>query len=274
LGGNVNLYVSFHGGKPSSGEINNVYSYPLSGGGSGTPVLGSGGSLRELRCLALRSDGSLLVNNAYKDDSRVVGYSTCTGGGTRSFVSTVVSNEPGLSHPYGITVASNGDIYVSNQDSNSVTRYDAYGNPLPLPPALANGDYNPGTFAQYDPSSNGIRGLTFDAKGNLWVASEDTNQVTAYNPSGYSVVNISVSGPVGVFFESATNKLYIGSKSSNTVKVWNLSTNNWSSLEFSDPNLSHPAGIAVDTPSSNLYVALKKLECSKQALTLEYSCME
>ena len=87
---NVNLYVSFHGGKvkTASSDVNMVYryfhqrslsgyykisrSYPLSSGGSkGKSVLGSGTTLQELRGLAFLADGTLLVNNAYKKDSEV-----------------------------------------------------------------------------------------------------------------------------------------------------------------------------------------------------------
>ena len=91
-------------------------------------------------------------------------------------------------------------------------------------------------------------------KGNLYVASEDTNQVTGYNNAGYSFVNISLEGPVGLFFENTTNLLYMGSKSTNAVTVFNVHTGKLSSLTFSDSSLSHPAGIAVDTATSTLYV--------------------
>ena len=47
-----------------------------------------------------------------------------------------------------------------------MTRYDSSGNPMALPPALAHGQYNPGTFVQYDASSNGVRGIAFDSQGN------------------------------------------------------------------------------------------------------------
>ena len=97
-------------------------------------------------------------------------YSLCKSSGSRSFLSAFSVadpyNNPGLSHPYGVAVSPSGGVYVSNQDSNSVTRYDSSGNPMALPPALAHGQYNPGTFVQYDASSNGVRGIAFDSQGN------------------------------------------------------------------------------------------------------------
>jgi len=253
------FYLTFHGGHKKH-DINNVYRFNIADGSS-IDVFQDDSSLDELRGLYIRKDGSLLLSNANKDNSKILSYGSCTTGGHRTLQSVFTSYDPyanpGLEHPYGIAVSPSGDVYVSNQDTDSVTRYYGgganMGKPMKLPPALSGGDYDPGTFAEFY-GGNGVRDILFDKNGMLYVASKDSGGVVVYNSSGYTTHNISIDGPVGLAYDSVRNILYIGSEDLQEVRAWSITAHTFLPMIFSGYSLSHPAGVAVDSIAQILYV--------------------
>ena len=95
----------------------------------------------------------------------------------------VVANSGGLQQARGIAVGPDGNVYVSDPSQNIIFRYDgSTGAPLP-----ASGQ----SGAIFIPaSSGGLSGsadLTFGSDGNLYVCSNNTNQILEYQgPAGLS----------------------------------------------------------------------------------------
>lgn len=148
------LFVTFHGGKPDKHLLlNNVHAFDKNGKRLTSSVLDQapGIELDELRGICLRGD-LLYVVVANKGQNRVLCYQ---GGGLKfHFVSTFVSQAicPALIHPFDLTFDDAGFCYVSNQDSNTVTRLkvskDGHtATPAAVAPALAGkGNFLAGTF--------------------------------------------------------------------------------------------------------------------------------
>src|SRR5271165_7300892 len=119
----ITIAVSFHGGGGQN-SLNNLHTYP-----GGQKLLDNKGvTLDELRGFTLgpTGDKNLYVVVAHKgSDSNVLVFAPpkksgdpYTGG--RPFVSP----QDSLSHPFALVFAGN-DLFVSNQDTNKITRYDA-----------------------------------------------------------------------------------------------------------------------------------------------------
>jgi sugar lactone lactonase YvrE len=109
---------------------------------------------------------------------------------TGAFIDDFVADDPatldvdesgGLSGPAGLIIGPDGNFYVSSRLTNTVLLYDG-----------ATGAFIR-AFVADDPAtmdideSGGLQqpgGLTFDAAGNFYVSSSDTNQVLRYDPMG------------------------------------------------------------------------------------------
>jgi len=125
--------ISFHGGEEGT---NNIHAYHDTGKPHDHPALlptGHGDpDLRELR--AFRIVGTrLYVVRAYNKESAVLRYARTPEGRyvfDRVFASTRAA--PALVHPYDIAVDGHGRLYVSSQDTNVVTGFDASGATLPI----------------------------------------------------------------------------------------------------------------------------------------------
>ena len=83
------------------------------------------GQLKELRGMLLFAN-HLYVVNSFRDDSRVVIFGPRNKtSGHHPFVSNFTrssGNNSALSHPYGIARDRAGNIYISSQNSGTVTR--------------------------------------------------------------------------------------------------------------------------------------------------------
>jgi hypothetical protein len=153
-----------------------------------------GGPLKDLRGMAHLGDGSLLVVNAFKDNTFVARFGPGDGSVPRPLHSIPIRGgaaNPALVHPYQIAVASDGTIYVANQDSNTVTRYagldgpDA-GRPLPSPPSLAKVEgLAPGTFVPSESVDKGglkeVRGVLIAPDGSVLVADKKRSSVIRFD---------------------------------------------------------------------------------------------
>ena len=145
-------YVSFHGGEEKT-SLNNIHVYSADGKklrkALNKKSLPEGVKLRELRGFAFGPDKDLYVVNAYFEYSEVVRFrGPLNKDGQHDFAGVFVKRHaelnPGIDHPFNLAFDSNGDLYVSSQNTNLVARYHGPlsktgkpGTPMPLPEPLA-----------------------------------------------------------------------------------------------------------------------------------------
>lgn len=119
----------------------------------------------------IRDDGSLLVCNAHKTDSRLSVFSACAADGSRSYVSDFATTH--LAHPYGLAIgldAAKGDevVWASNQNTCDVVQFSS----------------KSGVFQSQvgQLGTDEIRSIAYDnVTAVLYVADKDQNAVLAYN---------------------------------------------------------------------------------------------
>jgi hypothetical protein len=212
----LNFYLSFSG--ESLAPINNLYALSPSGEVVSTTVLETSQTYQELRGMAFGPDGNLYVCEAYKGNSQVLQFTPPTSGYTwnfnRGYATPTAS--VGLLHPYDLAFGSDGNLYVSSQDTNVVTGFYGptaqcpgtampsstslpvappptpyYGGTIvpawtaapgvpPFPPVPV--DLGGLTFASSGRSTHSVRGVAFDNNGNLYAADEGNNRVVVYGP--------------------------------------------------------------------------------------------
>jgi hypothetical protein len=125
--------ISFHGGEEGT---NNIHAYHDTGKPHDHPALLPTGhaapDLRELRAFRIVGTRRYVVR-AYNKEGAVLRYARMPEGRyvfDRVFASTHTA--PALVHPYDIAVDGHGHLYVSSQDTNVVTGFDASGATLPI----------------------------------------------------------------------------------------------------------------------------------------------
>jgi streptogramin lyase len=91
----------------------------------------------------------------------------------------------GLAYPFGIDVASNGDIYVASQNNGA---YYVFG--------------NDGSFkrSQAIDCAGQVRGITLDPFDDLWVCCYEDDVVIRFNASDEEVERIPVNTPTGITY--------------------------------------------------------------------------
>lgn len=133
------LLATFHGGSSKS-DINQIQQFSRDGCLLNDEILMKDDSyendLIELRGMALTNDGNLIVNNAYKKQSAVLLYNNCNDTSSiRYYNKTItgtlndddINKDYYLLHPYGAAIY-NSRVYVTNQDSCTITSYAIEGN--------------------------------------------------------------------------------------------------------------------------------------------------
>jgi hypothetical protein len=240
------LVLSFHGS--SSGKHNKLKTFPALANVTDEPP-----ELQEPRGFLVGpgSDSNhLYVVNAYKKASLIYRY-TSTNSGTYTGGEPFASD--GLSHPFDAVFGPDGNLYVSNQDSNQITYYQGPGGQSP---GALIGTF--GTKAQ--PQFTTLRGLAWVGSA-LYAADEDAGAL-GFNSDGTSNnVKIAVKDPVHLFYDGA-RYLYIGSGSGNSVWVWDTTQQiNPNPVQIlgsnQTPAIDATAGMALPG-DGNLYVASRK----------------
>jgi hypothetical protein len=129
-------------------------------------------------------------------------------------------------------------FFVGNVGNDTITQIDVNGNPT--------------TFAMT--GLNGVRGLAFDAAGNLYAANLNANTIHRFSATGVDqgdFASTGLSGPVGLAFD-ATGNLYAANLNANTIH--RFSPTGVDLGDFATTGLSGAAGLAFDA-AGNLYVA-------------------
>ena len=138
------------------------------------------------------------------------------------------------SYPSGIAIDASGNVWVTNNGSNTVTELSSTGSTI--------GTYSVGS---------GPWGIAIDSSGNVWVANSDTNNVTELSSTGSTIGTYSVgSYPERIAIDSSGN-VWVGNY--NDATVTKLSSTGISIGTYSV--YSGPLCIAIDA-SGNVWITM------------------
>jgi streptogramin lyase len=150
-----------------------------------------------------------------------------------------------VTHPYGMAVDTNGNIYIVDNAGNSLSKLTASG-VLTLEAALLSGNGSP-------------YGIAVDGSGNLYITDNENNQVwkETLNPdNSYSPGILPFSGlnsPMGIAVD-VNGSIYVADSQNNRVLKATRSGNTYTQSIVPSSPLSSPEAVAVDA-SGNLYIA-------------------
>jgi DNA-binding beta-propeller fold protein YncE len=193
-------------------------------GPDGSTTTYASGGLDQPMGVAFDANGSLYVSNF--GDNTIIKFGA--GGGGSQFDSM------GLSEPKGLAFDANGNLFVANYGSSTVEEispsghatvfasagvyqpYDVAFNPVTGDLFVSN---NNGTIEKFNSSGRGMlfasgldepTGLTFDSRGNLYVANYWEDQIDEFSPSGHETVFANTglgNNPIGLIFDSSGDLL-------------------------------------------------------------------
>ena len=133
------FYISFHGG--DSHAVNNIYVYHDDGTPHSSPELlptgGTNPALQELRGFGFNNNDfdNLYVLNGYKKYNDVLLYALNEEKYIFNRIFAAGADINSIFHPYDLSFDTDGNVYISSQDTNVVTQLNAEGNPS-SPPAF------------------------------------------------------------------------------------------------------------------------------------------
>jgi hypothetical protein len=287
-------YVSFHGGEEAS-SLNNIHVYSIDGKrlrkALNKKSLPAGIKLRELRGFVFGPDRDLYVVNAYFEYSQILKFNgTLNENGEHDFCEVFVkrhAENPGIDHPFNLAFDSEGDLYVSSQNTNLIARYHGPGSnkgkpgtPMPLPETLhlEKADFPPGTFVPSAKlASNGlleVRAVIFAPNNEMFVADRAADCVRIYEGrTGRHLRNLSqqsdqLDRPIHLLLSPDGRYLLIGSGGKDSILRHDLQHSSTSVLvEPKSAGLDGPAGMAFGDDGF-LYVASRN---SKEVLRYRHT---
>lgn len=225
------LYVTVHDKTP------NILKYTRDGCFLSDKVLMTSDAFKgnvdvELRSMAIgnhKDHESLFIADASNFNSRLLVFGRCIEDtfnyGRRPYVETVVESTQnlGVDHTYGVCLDKEGNVYISNQHTDCVLRFQT-GNfhPMVLPRALQLDqrlDYYKGTFVQFGlpkehgSDEQGIRSIAH-VKSKIWIAHEDLSGVAiADTESGLVMEIIPLDTAVGLYYDEVSEMVFVSCKS-------------------------------------------------------------
>jgi hypothetical protein len=282
-------YISFHGGEEED-TLNNIHVYSTEGErlrkALNKKSLPAGIKLRELRGFVFGPDQNLYVVNAYFKYSQILKFNgKLNENGQHDFAQVFVkrhADNPGIDHPFNVAFDSEGDLYVSSQNTNLIARYHGPrskkgkpGTPMSLPESLhlEKAAFPPGTFVPSSKlASNGlleVRAVIFARNNEMFVADRAADCVRTYEArTGRHLRNLGpqndqLDRPIHLLLSPDGRYLLIGSGGKDSILRHDLregSTNLF--VEPKSAGLDGPAGMAFGDDGF-LYVASRN---SKQIL--------
>ena len=275
-------YISFHGGEENT-SLNNIHVYSSDGNklrkALNKKSVPDDITLRELRGFVFGPDQNLYVVNAYFKYSEILKFKgELNKDGQHDFAGVFVKRHaemnPGIDHPFNAAFDSDGDLYVSSQNTNLVARYHGPasktgrpGTPMPFPESLnLEIDLPPGTFV---PSAklapNGlldVRAVIFTPNNDfLYVADRAGDCVRIYEArTGRYLRNLvsrsnQIDKPIHLLHSPDGRYLLIGSGGTDSILRHDLHQNATSIfVESKSGGLNGPAGMAFGDDGL-LYVA-------------------
>ena len=217
---------------------------------------------------------ALFIADASKHNSRLLIFGKCIDEAEdyerknkRHFIEIIADrgSNPGLDHSYGVCHDSHGNVYVSNQHTESVLRFAVNTwEPMPLPAAIQLGDrldYFQGTFVQFgmpNKHAKGNRGVRALAHvGNrIWIAHESMSGVVIADvDSGQIMDFIQVDTPIGLYHLKEENTTFVSCKSKERGGiVYAINVNSFKiENEYVHHRMTHPTGMT--SYGGILYVA-------------------
>jgi sugar lactone lactonase YvrE len=204
--------INFGVGGVLSYDSNGSTNYGVSGGGAALagPVQALWGN-----------DGKIYVSSI--GTGEILRYDGDTGVYLDTFVSGIAHDSSGGFDvgPLGMAFGPNGDLYVTNDFTNEVERYNGTTGALI------------GTFGSAHLSSP--TGLTFDAAGNLYVASYNDNTIQQFSAAGTFLRTLTSVGLVDIGFGlggpeqiaiGPNGNLFVANFNSSDVEQYSLATGN------------------------------------------------
>ena len=240
-------YVSFDGGDLTDElNVDNVLAYDAGGTPYPSPVLTPGTTglpldLRELRGMAFGNDGTFYVVNSFKDDSKILAFGGAVGpDGTRALLGEFShgyptdGNNPGIQHPFGLAFDVSGNVLVSSQDSQVVTRLNG--------PVASSGA--PGTPTAT--ASNWCQTSECGFYPGTLVPGADAPDQPAPPPSTVGPASGGLKAPRGVAYVSGNNTVYVADSTDASVKAYDGTTGAFKGKVIkSSDGLAQPVGVAV-----------------------------
>lgn len=151
--------------------------------------------------------------------------------------------------PTGIAVASNGNVYVGENDNHRIQVFDADGNYLSV-------------FNNTDVSQP--QGMAFDDSGNLWVIDSQTNNIKKFTSDGALLATYGSTGGGDGQFDTPSDlavdgdgNVYVADYGNTRIQKFDSSgsyVTQWGSAGSGDGQFTNPIGIAVDS-DNNVYVS-------------------
>ncbi|MCE2885413.1 MAG: hypothetical protein LW806_11015 [Planctomycetaceae bacterium] len=245
-----------------------------SAGGVLAKVPDSAGELQDFRGMLGLADGSLLVIAAWKHNTEILRFGPPGDDARRPYIGVFTRNSdanPLLVHPYGMAVGPDGSIYVSNQDSNTVTRYGAPGTADEGKPLGRDGQPEVGTTTaglvvpSHEMSKDGIkevRGIAFLSDGTLLVADRGKGEVTRWDVArGKRLALLAskedgIETPIQLLIGADDRTLYISDNKRNAVFTLDLAGG--SPRVFLDEGAGIDAGSSLAILDGHLYVGSRK----------------
>ncbi|MBM4006994.1 MAG: hypothetical protein FJ292_05445 [Planctomycetes bacterium] len=284
--GEVCWLVTMHGehGKPQGvwgvtgeGNVKGPVNQPLADGPGGPAP-------HSMRGLTPLPDGGFLAVNAFMKDTRILRFGPKDAQGQYPFVGnfTVLGPaNPAMVHAYQMAIGADGQVYVSNQDSNTVTRYVGVGQPnagQPLSPPVSMShlaDLRPGVIVPNAKTSPEglveVRGIAFGPDGLLYACDRSGSRVSGYDTTTGRRVKVladeshGLKHPIQVLFASDGQTAYIGDNGTDSIYRVKLADGSVDTfVKKGDADLKAPSGLALK--GEWLYVGSRE---GKQILRFE-----
>ena len=186
----------------------------------------------EFRSMAIgkhKNHDALFIADASDHNSRLLVFGKCIDAkenyGKRHFVEIVVDSKhnKGVDHTYGVCLDKSGNVYISNQHTDSVLRFEVGSfQPMALPRSLQLDnrlDYFDGTFVQFGlPKEHGQREQGVRAIAHvcntIWIAHEEISGIAIADlDSGLVTYIIPLDTPVGLFHDEEEGVVFVSCKS-------------------------------------------------------------